>query len=313
MLRFLGRRLVSGVILLALVTTLTFALIFGATDNVAQNILGENATDAQIAAFEARLGLDQPLPVQFARWVGGAVQGDLGQSWTMGERVSRILAGRLPVTLSMVTVAVLLIALVSALLGIIAAVRGGWADRFIQVLSVVGFAMPNFWLGLILVVIFALSLRWLPATGYVPFSQSPLGWAAALTLPVASLVISGIASASQQVRGAMIDALNQDYVRTLRARGLSEGSVLFRHALRNAMPAALTVLSVQFIALLGGAAVIERVFAIPGLGSLTVQAALSGDVPVLMGVVVTMIVLVVLVNVLIDILNAWVNPKVRLS
>ena len=313
MFRFLARRLASGIVLLALVTTLTFALIFGATENVAQNILGENATDAQIAAFETRMGLDQPLPVQFAAWVRGAVQGDLGQSWTMGERVSRILAGRLPVTLSMVSAAVLLIAGTSALLGIVAAVRGGWADRVIQILSVVGFAMPNFWLGLILVVIFSLTLRWLPATGYVAFTQSPTGWAAALTLPVAALVISGIASASQQVRGAMIDALRQDYVRTLRARGLGERSILFRHALRNAMPAALTVLAVQFIALLGGAAVVERVFAIPGLGSLTVQASLSGDVPVLMGVVVTMIVLVVLVNILIDVLNAWVNPKVRLS
>ncbi len=313
MLRFLFRRLVSGVVLLVLVTTLTFALIFGATDNVAQNILGENATDAQIVEFETRLGLDRPLPAQFAHWVAGAVRGDLGQSWTMGERVSRILAGRLPVTLSMVTTAVLLIAGTSAVLGIVAAVRGGWADRAIQILSVVGFAMPNFWLGLILVVVFALELRWLPATGYVAFLQSPTGWAAALILPVAALVISGTASASQQVRGAMIDALRQDYIRTLRARGLGERSILFRHALRNALPAALTVLSVQFIALLGGAAVIERVFAIPGLGSLTVQAALSGDVPVLMGVVVTMVVLVILVNVLIDILNAWVNPKVRLS
>lgn len=312
MLSYLAKRLASSLVLLALVTTLTFVMVFGGADNVAQNILGDNATSEQIVALEQRLGIDRPLYVQYADWVSKAVRGDLGQSWTLGESVSKILSGRLPVTLSMVILAVSIIAIISALLGIAAAVRGGWADRVIQLISVVGFSLPNFWLGLILVVVFALNLRWLPATGYTDFSTSPVGWLASLTLPVAALVLSGIASASQQVRGAMIDALRQDYVRTLRAGGVRPSSVLFRHALRNAMPAALTVLSLQFIGLLGGAAIIERVFAIPGLGSITVQAALSGDIPILMGVVVTMIILVVIVNILIDLANAWVNPKVRL-
>ncbi|MBD0413176.1 ABC transporter permease [Oryzicola mucosus] len=312
MLSYLSKRLLSSLVLLALVTTLTFALVFGGADNVAQNILGDNATDQQIADLEAKLGIDRPLNEQYGTWVAKAVRGDLGMSWTMGESVSKILSGRLPVTLSMVVLAICIIGIVSALLGIVAAVRGGWADRVIQLISVVGFSLPNFWLGLILVVVFALNLRWLPATGYTDFLNSPTGWLASLALPVGALVLSGIASASQQVRGAMIDALRQDYVRTLRAGGIKPSSVLFRHALRNAMPAALTVLSLQFIGLLGGAAIIERVFAIPGLGSVTVQAALSGDIPVLMGVVVTMIILVVIVNIAIDLANAWVNPKVRL-
>ncbi|KFC71192.1 Dipeptide transport system permease protein DppB [Devosia sp. LC5] len=312
MLSYVSKRLLSSLVLLALVTTLTFAMVFGGADNVAQNILGENATDQQIADLETRLGIDRPLYEQYGTWVAKAVRGDLGVSWTMGESVSKILSGRLPVTLSMVVLAICIIGIVSALLGIAAAVRGGWADRVIQLISVVGFSLPNFWLGLILVVVFALNLRWLPATGYTDFLNSPTGWLASLALPVGALVLSGIASASQQVRGAMIDALRQDYVRTLRAGGIKPSSVLFRHALRNAMPAALTVLSLQFIGLLGGAAIIERVFAIPGLGSITVQAALSGDIPVLMGVVVTMIILVVIVNIAIDLANAWVNPKVRL-
>jgi peptide/nickel transport system permease protein len=313
MITYLSKRIGSGLVLLALVTTITFIMLFGATENVAQNILGENATDADIAALEIRLGLDRPLWIQYGDWVGRAVTGDFGQSWLMGERVSRILSTRLSVTLSMVIFAIAIIALVSTLLGILAAVRGGWADRVVQVISVVGFSMPNFWLGLILVVIFALTLKWLPATGYVAFLSSPAGWLASLTLPVTAIVLSGVASAAQQVRGAIIDALRQDYIRTLRARGVSPTSILFRHALRNAMPAALTVLSVQFIALLGGVAIIERVFAIPGLGSLTVQASLTGDIPVVMGVVVTAIIIVVVVNVMIDIVHAWVNPKVRLS
>lgn len=312
MLSYVSKRLLSSLVLLALVTTLTFAMVFGGADNVAQNILGDNATDQQIADLETKLGIDRPLYEQYGTWVAKAVRGDLGMSWTMGESVSKILSGRLPVTLSMVVLAIVIIGVVSALLGIAAAVRGGWADRVIQLISVVGFSLPNFWLGLILVVVFALNLRWLPATGYTDFLNSPTGWLASLVLPVGALVLSGIASASQQVRGAMIDALRQDYVRTLRAGGIKPSSVLFRHALRNAMPAALTVLSLQFIGLLGGAAIIERVFAIPGLGSITVQAALSGDIPVLMGVVVTMIILVVIVNIAIDLANAWVNPKVRL-
>lgn len=312
MLNYVARRLASSFVLLVLVTTLTFVMVFGGAENVAQNILGDNATTEQIEALEQRLGIDRPLHEQYFSWVSGAVRGDLGQSWTLGESVGRILSGRLPVTLSMVILATLIIGVVSALLGIMAAVRGGWADRIIQVISVVGFSLPNFWLGLILVVVFALNLRWLPATGYTDFSTSPVGWLASLALPVGALVLSGIASASQQVRGAMIDALRHDYVRTLRAGGIKTSSVLFRHALRNAMPAALTVLSLQFIGLLGGAAIIERVFAIPGLGSITVQAALSGDIPILMGVVVTMIILVVIVNIAIDLANAWVNPKVRL-
>ncbi|MDD7973223.1 ABC transporter permease [Roseinatronobacter alkalisoli] len=313
MITYLAKRIASGLVLLAIVTTITFVMLFGATENVAQNILGENATSAQIVALEQRLGLDQPLHVQYGKWLSGAVRGDLGTSWLQSERVSTILLHRLPVTLSMVSLAILVIGIVSAVLGVIAAVRGGWADKVIQVISVVGFSMPNFWLGLILVVIFALTLRWLPATGYVPFSSSPGGWLASLALPVTAIVLSGIASASQQIRGAVMDALRQDYIRTLRARGVGPGSVVIRHALRNALPAALTVLSVQFIALLGGAAIIERVFAIPGLGSLTVQASLSGDIPVLMGVVVAAIIIVLIVNVTIDIIHAWVNPKVRLQ
>ncbi|PJE30947.1 peptide/nickel transport system permease protein [Pseudooceanicola antarcticus] len=313
MLKYLSRKLLSGICLLFIVSAVTFVLIFGSTENVARNILGESATAEDIAAYNHQLGIDRPLLVQYGSWLQGALRGDLGDSWTRNQRVAPSLQSRLPVTLSIVGVAVLLTGAFSVLLGVTAAVRRGLADQIIQVISVVGFAMPNFWLGLLLVLLFAVQLQWLPPTGYVSFSTSPQQWAAGLVLPVAALVFSGIASSSQQVRGAVIDALNQDYVRTLRARGVRRRSILYRHALRNALPAALTVLSVQFVALLGGAAVIERIFAIPGLGSLTVDAALQGDVPVLMGVVVTLVIVVVIVNIMIDVLNAMLNPKVRLQ
>jgi len=313
MVRYMARRVASGVFLLFSISILTFALMFGSTKNVASNLLGESASREQIAALNHELGLDRPLTTQYLDWLRGALCGDLGKSWTSNVRIGEELQRRLPVTLSIVVVSIALMTVLAALLGIAAAVRGGWLDRVIQVGSVVGFAMPNFWLALLLVIFFAINLRWLPATGYVSITASPQAWAASLVLPVLALAFSGIASASQQVRGAIIDALRQDYVRTLRARGVSRRSILFRHALRNAMPAALTVLSVQFIALLGGAAIIERVFAIPGMGSLTVTSALGGDVPMLMGIVVTLVVLVILVNVAIDVINAWVNPKVRIS
>jgi peptide/nickel transport system permease protein len=313
MLSFVGRRLAACVALVVMIAGITFLLAFSATGNVARNLLGENATQDQLAAKNAELGLDKSLPAQLGSWAGHAVRGDLGVSWFTNEPVAQAIANRLPVTLSMVVLAVALTALISVGLGVAAAVRGGWLDRVIQVLSVAGFALPNFWVALVLVVFLSVTLGVLPATGYVRLSESPGGWASALVLPVASLVIGSTASAAQQVRGAVIDVLRQDFVRTLRARGISPRSVLFRHALRNAAGPALTVLSLQFIALLGGAVVIEKVFAIPGLGTLTINAALQGDVPVLMGVVVTLVVLVVIVNLVIDIVSGWVNPKVRVQ
>ncbi|GAA3100625.1 ABC transporter permease [Kribbella aluminosa] len=310
---FIGRRLVACVVLVVVIAGITFMLAFSGTGNVARNLLGENATPDQLAAKNAELGLNKPLLAQLGTWAQHALRGDLGISWFTNEPVAQAIANRLPVTLSMVVLAVALTALISVGLGVAAAVRGGWLDRVIQVLSVAGFALPNFWVALVLVVFFSVTLGALPATGYVRLSESPGGWAAALVLPVASLVIGSTASAAQQVRGAVIDVLRQDFVRTLRARGISPRSVLFRHALRNAATPALTVLSLQFIALLGGAVVVEKVFAIPGLGTLTINAALQGDVPVLMGVVVTLVVLVVVVNLVIDIVSGWVNPKVRVQ
>jgi len=310
---FLLRRLLSGVVLVFMVTTITFLLMYASTADVARNLLGENATADQLAAKEAQLGLDRPLYEQYLDWLGGSLTGDLGTSWFTSEPVATVLAARVPVTLSMVIGAMVVTAVASAVLGVAAAVRGGWFDRIIQVVGVVGFSLPSFWVALMLVLGFAISLRLLPATGYVPFSESPADWAATLVLPVTALVIGGVAASAQQVRGATIDVLRRDYVRTLRARGLSEASVVCRHALRNAAPAALNILSLQFIGLFGGAVVIERVFAIPGLGSLTVNSALLGDVPVLLGVVVVTVVMLVTVNVVVDGTTGWVNPKARVQ
>jgi peptide/nickel transport system permease protein len=217
------------------------------------------------------------------------------------------------VTLSIVTVAILVTAILATVLGITAAVKRGWIDRFVQVFAVIGFALPNFWVALVLVTIFAVNLRLLPATGFTPLATDPSKWALGLVLPVAALVIGTIASTAQQVRGATIDILERDFVRTLRARGIAKSSLLFRHVLRNAATPALTVLSLQFVGLLGGAIIIEKVFALPGIGSLAVAATTQGDLPQILGLVVVMVVLVVIVNLLIDLATGWLNPKARVS
>lgn len=313
MVRFILRRFASALLLLLAITAVAYALIYSGGADVSRSILGELATQDQVDAKNAELGLDQPLVVQYGNWLGGALRGDLGRSWFNADRVVDAIGSRIGVTLSVVAVAITICTIVSIALGAFAAIKRGWVDRVLQVVSVVGEALPSFWVGLILVATFAISVRLFPATGFVPLTRSPLGWASTITLPVIALVIGGVASASAQVRGALIDVLNRDYIRTLRARGLPESRVICRHALRNAAPAAITVLSLQFIGMIGGAVMIEKVFALPGMGSLAIEATVRGDIPVIMGILITMALIVVTVNLLVDLANAWINPKARLA
>ncbi|KFL31231.1 ABC transporter permease [Devosia riboflavina] len=307
------QRFASAMLLLLTITAVAYGLIYSGGAEVSRSILGELATDEQVAAKNVELGLDQPLPIQYGNWLANAVRGDLGRSWFSAERVSDAIASRLGVTLSIVSVAILICTVISVALGAFAAVRRGWWDRAVQIVSVIGEALPNFWVGLLLVATFAISLRLFPATGFVPLNRSPLGWLSSITLPVTALVIGGVASAAAQVRGALIDVLSRDYIRTLRARGLPENRVILRHALRNAAPAAITVLSLQFIGMIGGAVMIEKVFALPGMGTLAIDATVRGDIPVIMGVLITMALIVVVVNLFVDLANAWINPKARLA
>lgn len=313
MLTYIVKRLAFGVSLIFVVTSLTFFLVYGDPAVIARNMLGADATDEQIHDRVVAMGLDRPLITQYGEWLSHALRGDLGSSYITSQPVGETLATHVPVTLSIVLCGVLLTGLIAVVLGMTAAVRRGWADRVVQVVSVVGISLPNFWTALMLVLLFAVSWQLLPATGYVSPDVSLGGWAASITLPVVALALSGIAAATQQVRGAAIDILEADFVRTLRSRGMSPRSILFRHVLKNAAPPALTILSLQFIGLLGGAIVIEKVFALPGMGTMAVGAVLSSDVPTLLGVVTVTVVLVVLVNLFIDLVNGWVNPKVRLS
>lgn len=313
MLGFILRRLVSGVVLIFVISVIAYTLLYLGGGDIARRILGQSATTETVAKKAAELGLDRPLPVQYLDWLTSAFQGDLGRSWFTGQLVSTGVTSRLAVTLSIVIGATLIAAIVSVILGVLAARRGGWIDNVVQFISVIGFAIPSFLIALVLVITFAINLRLFKATGYIPITTSFSGWVASVTLPIIALAIGAIATVAQQVRGSVVDAMSKDYVRTLRSRGLGTNRVIYKHVLRNAGGPALAVLAVQFIGLLGGAVIIEQIFALPGIGQLAVQATTSGDIPIVMGVVIATAIIVVIVNLLIDLAQAALNPKVRLA
>lgn len=313
MLWFVMRQLVSSVLLTLAVTAVTFLLVFQDGTGIARRVLGQSATEDQVTAKVAELGLDQPVVVQYVKWLGGVLHGDLGASYFTGEPVSDMLATRVPVTLAVVLLALLLTMVLSVLIGVTAAVRGGALDRLLQIIGTIGAAVPNFVVAIVLVFAFAIYLRIFPATGYVSPDVDPVGWAESLVLPVTAVLVGSVAGAAQQLRGAAIDVLRQDFVRTLRSRGIDERAIIFRHVLRNAATPAMTVLSLQTIAMMGGVVFIERIFALPGMGLLANTSAQQGDIPAVMGTVLFTIVVVVAVNFAADLLASWLNPKVRLS
>ncbi|WJL96952.1 ABC transporter permease [Microbacterium sp. ET2] len=313
MIPFILRRVAAGVVIVATLCVLAFFLLYLGAQDTARNIVGQTASDEIVARKAAELGIDRPLAVQFGEWVSRAVTGDLGRSWFTGEPVAETLLARVPVTLSITIGAIVLSGILAIVLGALAAGRRGWTDRSVQVASVVAAAVPGFLFALALATVFGLVLRWFPATGYIPLATSVSGWLSTITLPVIALAIGATAAVAQQVRGSMIDVLRMDYIRTLRSRGLPVTRVVYVHALRNAAGPALGVLGLQFVVVFGGAVIVEQVFSLPGLGQAAVAATSRGDVPVVMGVVIVTAILVVIVNLAIDLLQGWLNPKVRLT
>lgn len=295
------------------VSLLAYFLMYLGMGNVARLILGLQASDADVQALNEQLGLNRPFIEQYLNWLFGAVQLDFGQSWSMPETVFEGLMPRLSVTLTIVGLTTILAAVLAIVLGTVAALKGGWVDRVVQFLGLVGFAVPGFLVAFFLVTLFAIQIPIFNAVGYTEFVDDPTEWAKSVILPVAALALGGVASAAQQVRGSVKDALNMDYVRTLRARGLSFNRVVFKHVLRNAGGPALSIIGVQFVGMLGGAVLVEQIFAIPGIGPYAVSATTVSDVPAIMGLVVFTALIVIVVNLLIDLLTAALNPKVRLS
>ena len=311
MLKLVGRRILISIPLVFLVSLLTFLLEALAPGDTVRTILGENYTPQAYVQLRHELGLDQSLLSQYLHWLGNALHGNLGTSPISGLSVSGQIGTRLGVTLSLIVCTTLVAALVGLALGVLSAVRGGVFGKVVDVLSLVGFALPTFWFGLVLVTVFAVLVRLLPATGYVPLTASPGEWVRALILPVLALAVHPIAVIAKQTRDGMLAALSRDFVHSLRANGISEGSIVFRHALRNAAVPVVTVIGLMFVGLLNGTVLIEAVFAMPGLGGLAVQSTTAHDLPVIQGVAVTFTVIVVVINLLVDLAYGWLNPKVR--
>ncbi len=305
------RSLLRSIGVVLVVTFATFALMYGNGPGIARSVLGLSATPESIQQKVAQLGLDRPLLIQYGDWIAGVVTGDLGRSYYTSEFVSKALSNRVPVTLTLVLMTLGLTAVLSVLLGVTAAVKGGWVDRLVQWLSVLGAAVPGYVIAIVLVFTFAVAWRAFPATGYVPPQRGLTLWFMSLVLPVSALLIGSVAGVATQIRTAVLDTLDRDFVRTLRARGIDERQILFRHVLRNSAAPGLTALSLTMIGLLGGAVFIELIFALPGMGQLANASAQISDVPMVMGTVLITIVLVLATNLLADIGVALLNPKAR--
>ena len=312
MTRLVLRRLLLAVPLLLAVSLAMFLLMELIPGDPAAAIAGDQATASILEQIRERLGLDAPVFERYFDWLGGAVQGDLGTSLFNSQPVLESIKDRLPATLSLTFAATVLALVIGAAIGIVAAQRPtSLLDRAITALTSVGLAMPSFWLGLILIVVFVHQLAWLPPTGYVPLTEDPVEWARSITMPALALGIPSSAVIARQTRSALIDVLQRDYVRAARARGASRTSIVLRHGLKNAAAPIVTVLGFEVLAMLGGSIIIEQLFAIPGFGDLVFAAVQTRDLTVIQGAVVVTAVLVVLVNLVVDLLYAYANPRVR--
>jgi peptide/nickel transport system permease protein len=311
---FLIRRLAGALIVLALVSLMSFALIWLVPGDPAAAFLDASATPDQIAKLRSALGLDLSLPQQMLGWYGRILSGDLGQSILLNRSVSAALIERLPVTLSLAALALAFAVFFGVAAGIIAAVNHNrWPDQAVMTAALLGLSVPDFWLGLVMVLVFAVSLGWLPSGGFTPFLESPGGWLRCMVLPALTLGLVQVGFIARMARASMLDTLGQDYVRTADAKGLAKLRVVLRHALPNAMIPILTVIGIVSGALLGGAVIVEQVFSIPGVGRLIVGAIASRDFPVLQGGLLFLAVVYLAINLVVDILYAVVDPRVRLA
>jgi peptide/nickel transport system permease protein len=311
MLRVIRHRLLLSIPLILVVTFLSFFLEALTPGSEAETILGTSATPEQVHALSLRLGLDHPFYVQYWDWLTAVLHGDLGRSVVTGVPVGSTLNNNLPVTLFEIGGAVVIALVVGVALGVAGAVATGWSAKLFDTLAMAGLAIPPFWLGFLLVLLFSDKLGLLPAVGYVAPGTSLTDWLRSLLLPVATLSVAGVALIAKQTRDGMRDVLNRPFVDALRARGLSRRSIIFRHALRTALPNVVTLAGLFVISLLLGTAVVESVFALPGLGNEVVQATTQHDLTVVDGVALYFTLIVVVVFTIVDVANAWLSPRQR--
>jgi peptide/nickel transport system permease protein len=307
MLKYIARRLIVSIPMLLGLTVIVFSMMHLLPGDPAEVILAQSgARPEAVARLRLQLGLDQPLPVQYGRFLGGLLRGDLGSSLFTNRPVSEIVAQNLPSTMELAGAAMLLAVLLGTSLGILAAVhQGSWVDHLTMTLAVLSLAMPGFWLALLLIYLFSLYLGWLPSGGQGTWQQ--------LVLPASVLGANSAATIARLVRSSLLEVLQQEYIVTARAKGLRERMVLLRHALKNALVPVITVIGLQFGFLLGGTVVMETVFARQGLGRVAVDAILYKDLPVVQGVVLLVAAIYLVVNLLVDISYAFIDPRIRVQ
>ncbi|NBE79914.1 ABC transporter permease [Micromonospora rubida] len=311
MTRFVLRRLLQSVVVLLGVTLVVFLLLQLVPGDPVRVALGTRFDQQTYDALRERSGLDQPLVAQYASYVGHALTGDLGVSFRSGQPVTTIVLERLPATLSLAVTAVLLALLVAFPLGVLSAVRSGSAlDHAARVFSQFGVSVPDFWMGIMGILLFAGVLGWLPPSGYVALTEDPAGWASHVLLPAGAVGLVTASILTRFIRSSVLEVLSEDYVRTAEAKGLRSRIVVVRHVLRNALIPVVTVVAVQLASLIGGVIVIEVLFAWPGVGRLTYDAVQARDYPVLQGAVLFVAALFLLMNLLVDVLYARLDPRI---
>ncbi len=312
MLAYAGRRILATIPVMAVVALFVFSLLYIAPGDPAAVIAGDQATPADIERIRLSLGLDRPFLIRFGEWLWQILHADFGTSIFTSLPVSALIAQRIEPTLSLMALTLCLAVLIAVPMGVVAAWKAGsFVDRAVMAFAVLGFSVPVFVVGYILAYLFALELEWLPVQGYTPLSAGVWPWLENLILPSAALACVYIALIARVTRAAMLEVLQQDYIRTARAKGMSQSGILFIHALKNAAIPIVTVIGLGVALLIGGAVVTESVFAIPGLGRLTVDAILRRDYPVIQGLVLMFSFAYVLINLAIDLLYILLDPRIR--
>jgi peptide/nickel transport system permease protein len=313
--RYLGRRLIQVPLVLLVVSLMTFVITRATPGDPVQIMMGMQTSPEAAAAMRAEFNLDRPLPVQYGLWVAKVVTGDLGRSMRLNDRVTTLLAERFPVSLQLASAAMLLALLVSIPLGVAAALRrNSWIDYLCTGYTVMGFAIPNFGLALILIYVFSIKLDWLPITGIGSSEAAAGGWVSYIRpfiVPAIALGTLQTAILTRLLRSSMIEVLSQDYMRTARAKGLLPGTIVFLHALKNAMIPFITMVAVQFGYMIGIQVTIEYIFAVPGMGSAVLNAVVNRDFPVIQGFTLVIAAFFLFANIVADMLYAVLDPRIR--
>ena len=313
MVEFLVRRAFISIVTLVVISLIVFTGVRMIPGDPARVMAGTEADEAGLDEIREKYGLKDPVPVQYLRWVGLALTGDLGESIRTRQSVAWTVAIKLPITMELAGFAILIAIAVAIPAGVLAAVRRNsvW-DLLASGISLCGVSVPNFWLGIMLILLISVRLGWLPASGFVPFWEDPLGNLQRMIMPAFVLGTALAAVLMRQTRNSMIEVLSADYIRTARAKGLAGRAVVFRHAIRNGLIPVVTVLGLQMGALMGGAVVTEQIFVVPGFGRLVVEAVFTRDYPLVQGVVLITASAYVLVNLAVDVSYSFLNPRIRI-